>query len=64
MLKVVISVVTDPLDDKATGKFSCIGIIYAHPEALMSTASGWALLNKLQKGGVISCIAVDEAHMV
>jgi len=33
-------VVTVPLDDISTGKFLCIGIIYAHPGALMSTASG------------------------
>jgi len=54
-------VVNVPLEDIATGKFS---LVYAHPEALMSTASGEALLNKLQKGGVISCIAVDKAHMI
>jgi len=54
-------VVNVPLEDIAAGKYS---LVYAHPEALMSTASGEALLNKLQKGGVVSCIAIDEAHMI
>ncbi|XP_077863365.1 uncharacterized protein LOC144346538 [Saccoglossus kowalevskii] len=49
------------LEDVASGKYQ---VIYAHPEALISTRKGDLLMNNLSKNKHLSCIAIDEAHMI
>ena len=46
-----------PLHDIIDGKYQ---LVYAHPEALISTAKGRSLLGQMP----VSAIAVDEAHMI
>lgn len=54
-------IVSVPVPDIAEGKYS---LVYAHPEALLSTTKGRSLLTTMEKNGILSCIAVDEAHMI
>jgi superfamily II DNA helicase RecQ len=54
-------VINVPLEDIITGKFT---LVYAHPEALLSTGKGTYLLSAMERKGIISCIAIDEAHMI
>lgn len=56
--KVIVNV---PQDDIIKGKYT---LIYAHPEALISTDKGTHLLSAMEREGIISCIAIDEAHMI
>ena len=39
-------------------------IIYAHPEALISSSAGQALLRNKDFKKNLACIAIDEAHMI
>lgn len=55
------SIVNVPLDDIIKGKYT---LIYAHPEALLSNDNGTRLLSAMEREGIISCIAIDEAHMI
>ncbi|XP_060599722.1 ATP-dependent DNA helicase RecQ-like [Ruditapes philippinarum] len=54
-------VINVPLEDIITGKFT---LVYAHPEALLSTGKGTYLLSAMERKSIISCIAIDEAHMI
>ena len=45
----------------ACGKYN---VIYAHPEALISTRGGQDLLRDSRFESHLACIAVDEAHMM
>ena len=42
-----------PLPEIAEGKYS---LVYAHPEALLSTKEGESLLTIMEKNGIITCI--------
>ena len=55
------TIVNVSLDDIIQGKYT---LIYAHPEALLSTDRGTFLLSAMERNGLISCIAIDEAHMI
>ncbi|KAH3751475.1 hypothetical protein DPMN_186034 [Dreissena polymorpha] len=55
------SVVNVPLDDIIKGKYS---LVYAHPEAFLRTTNGTAILSAFKSDRTISCIAVDDAHMI
>lgn len=52
---------TTPISDILQGKYS---LIYAHPEALLSSVQGERLLKQLQKSEMLVCIAIDEAHII
>ena len=52
---------TVSLDDIVRGKYQ---VVYAHPEALLQTARGERLLNRLSHSKRLACVAVDEAHMI
>ncbi|KAH3751197.1 hypothetical protein DPMN_185746 [Dreissena polymorpha] len=54
-------IVTVPMSDIADGKFT---LVYSHPEALLRTDTGKSLITNMEKKKIISCIAVDEAHMI
>ena len=54
-------ILTVPMSDIADGKFT---LVYSHPEALLSTDTGKSLIQNLENKKIISCIAVDEAHMI
>ena len=55
------TVVSVPLDVVAEGKYP---LVYAHPEALLSTKQGETLIQAFERNGALVCIAVDEAHMI
>ncbi|XP_052217790.1 ATP-dependent DNA helicase RecQ-like [Dreissena polymorpha] len=55
------SVVNVPLEDIIKGKYS---LVYSHPEAFLSTTNGTAILSAFERDRTVSCIAVDEAHMI
>ncbi|XP_053405620.1 putative ATP-dependent DNA helicase Q1 [Mercenaria mercenaria] len=50
-----------PIENVSKGGYS---LIYAHPEALLSTKAGEQLLRKFELDNTLSCVAVDEAHMI
>ncbi|KAH3888554.1 hypothetical protein DPMN_012592 [Dreissena polymorpha] len=55
------SVVNVPLEEIIEGKYS---LVYAHPEAFLSRSIGTAILSAFERDIIVSCIAVDEAHMI
>ena len=52
---------TVPVSEISAGKYT---LVYAHPEALIRTKNGEALIDKLAKDDIVSCIAIDEAHII
>ncbi|KAH3751394.1 hypothetical protein DPMN_185950 [Dreissena polymorpha] len=55
------SVVNVPLEEIVEGEYS---LVYAHPEAFLSTSIGTAILRAFERDITVSCIAFDEAHMI
>ncbi|KAH3855074.1 hypothetical protein DPMN_097634 [Dreissena polymorpha] len=50
-----------PLEEIIEGKYS---LVYAHPEAFLSTTIGIAILSAIERDKTVSCTAVDEAYMI
>ncbi|KAH3833080.1 hypothetical protein DPMN_106381 [Dreissena polymorpha] len=55
------SVVNVPLEEISKGKYL---LVYVHPEAFLSRTIGTAILSAFDSDRTVSCIAVDEAHMI
>ena len=53
--------VSVPLDRVAAGEFR---LVYAHPEALLTAATGRRMLRENAYQENVCCIAIDEAHMI
>ena len=48
------------------GRVKCghFNVVYAHPEALLSTQEGKEMMNDDHFKENMACIAIDEAHMI
>ncbi|KAH3708420.1 bifunctional 3'-5' exonuclease/ATP-dependent helicase WRN-like [Dreissena polymorpha] len=54
-------ILTVPMSDIADGKFT---LVYSNPDALLSTDTWKSMIQNMENKKIISCIAVDEAHMI
>lgn len=50
-----------PLDEVFSGKYR---LVYAHPEAFLSTKKGLKYLQDKSFVSKVCCVAIDEAHMI
>jgi superfamily II DNA helicase RecQ len=54
--------ITDiPMEEIENGKYQ---LVYAHPEAIISSRTGRKLLNNTKFKKNLCCIAIDEGHMI